>query len=122
MKMILCPPQARGCRSYNVVAARTGVQVTELRCECNFVLNTGYREQSGIGRCSGSIPRPGGRSFGWQDSGFTGPENPFSPHKYAAVPLRMVCVSMTAVQIYEMATLNFFGAKRLREPAFKVIE
>jgi hypothetical protein len=72
MKMILCPPQARGCRSYSVVIARTGVQVTELRCECNYVLNTGYREQSGVGRCSGSIPRLGGRSFGWPDSGFNG--------------------------------------------------
>jgi len=120
--MILCLPEGRGCRSYSVVAARAGVQATELRRERNFVLNTGYREQSRIGRCPGSIPRPDGGSFGWPDSGFTGPENPFSPHKYAAVPLRMVCVSMTAVQIYEMATLKFFGAKRLREPAFKVIE
>ena len=122
MKMILYPPQARGCRSYSVVFARTGVQATELRRERNFMLITGYLEQSRIGRCSGSIPRPGGGAFGWPDSGCTGPENPFSPHKYAAVPLRMVCVSMTAVQIYEMATLNFFGAKRLREAAFRVIE
>lgn len=122
MKMILCHPQARGCGGNSMVAARTGVQVIELRRERDFVLNTSYQEKIGIGRCAGSILRPGVR-VAWL-AGFRvhRPENPFQPHKYAAVRLQMSCVRMTAVQIYEMATLNFFGAKRLRELAFKVVE
>ena len=121
MKMILDHPQAPGCGSYSVVAARTGVQVIKLRREDELVLNLGEQDQKSMGCGAGLIPRSSGWRFGWPATMFTGSGQPVSiaaifggsaPNGRRQAGRRL---------LLSTGVINNFGAKRLRESSVKVI-